>query len=80
MGVVWVWNLKTPDTGNFAAVAADWKETSRRSVDAVIDRIRRAGRARIALRENTCPECSYITRNVSFPAQCIYCGGPLRLL
>lgn len=80
MGVVWVWNLKTPETGGMSAVTADWKEASRRSVDEIINRIRSMGRTRITPKETACPECSYITRNIFFPAQCIYCGGPLRLL
>lgn len=77
MGVVWVWNLKTPEARNIAAVAADWRETSRGEVDAVIGRVRRGRRAGIALKGTPCPECSYIIRSDSFPAQCIYCGSSL---
>jgi hypothetical protein len=77
MGVVWVWNLKMPEAGKIAAVAADWRETSRGEVDAVISRIRRGRGTGIALRGTSCPECSYIIRNYSFPAQCIYCGSSL---
>jgi hypothetical protein len=46
-------------------------------VDAVISRIRRGRGTGIALRGTPCPECSYIIRNDSFPAQCIYCGSSL---
>ncbi|HVY54474.1 MAG TPA: hypothetical protein VHC46_01830 [Thermodesulfobacteriota bacterium] len=63
-----------------SALAADWREASRRSVDEIISRIRFVGSARAASKETVCPGCSYITRSVSFPAQCIYCGGPLSLL
>lgn len=77
MGVVWVWNLKTPEAGKIAAVAADWRETSRGEVDAVIGRVRRGRRAGIALKGTPCPECSYIIRSDSFPARCIYCGSSL---
>lgn len=80
MGVVWLWNLRTPETGDMNPAAVDWKESSRRTVDAIIDRMKGSARARIIFKETVCPECSYITRNISFPAQCIYCGGPLGLL
>jgi len=80
MGVVWVRNPKASETGDMSAIAADWREASRRNVDAVIERIRRAERARVAFKETACPECSYITRNVFFPAQCTYCGGSLQPL
>jgi 5-methylcytosine-specific restriction endonuclease McrA len=80
MGVMWVWNLKTPEMGNINAAAGDWREASRRNVDEVIGRIRSMRRKRIAFKETACPECSYITRNVFFPAQCIYCGGSLQSL
>jgi len=79
MGVMWVWNLKTPGTGAMSAVV-DWRESSRRSVDEVIGRIRSMRRERAAFKETACPDCSYITRNISFPAHCIYCGGSLRFL
>ncbi len=79
MGVMWAWNLKTPKMGDTNAVV-DWREASRRSVDEVIGRIRSTKRARIAFKETACPECSYIARNVFFPAQCIYCGGSLQSL
>ena len=79
MGVVWLWNLKTPETGTISATVSDWRELSRRRVDEIIGRSRFAGIARIVRRETVCRECSYIIRNVSFPARCIYCGEPLRL-
>ena len=80
MGVMWVWNIKTPETGDMTAVAVDWREASRRSVDEIVNRMRLVGRGRISSKKTACPECSYITRSVSFPAKCIYCGSPLRLL
>lgn len=80
MGVVWLWNLKTPVTGGISAAVSDWRESSRRNIDEIISRTRFVGRVRVAPKETACPECSYITRNIVFPAQCIYCGGPLRLL
>lgn len=77
MGVVWVWNLKIPGARKMNAAAADWRETSREEVDAIIARVRRGRRAGIALKGAPCPECSYIIRSDSFPAQCIYCGSSL---
>jgi hypothetical protein len=78
MGVMWVLNLKTPEMGDINAAAGDWRESSRRNVDEVIGRIRSMGRKRSAFKGTACPDCSYFTRNVSFPAQCTYCGGSLR--
>ena len=66
-----------PEAGKIAAVAADWRGTSRGEVDAVISRIRRGRGVCVATKETSCPECSYIIRNDSFPAQCIYCGSSL---
>jgi len=80
MGVVWVWNPKAPETEVMSAIAADWREASRRNVDEIIGRIRSTRETRMAFKETACPDCSYITRNVSFPAQCIYCGGSLQSL
>lgn len=72
--------MKSPDMVDMSASVVDWREASRRSVDEVIGRIRSMRRTRIVFKETACPDCSYITRNVSFPAQCIYCGGSLRTL
>lgn len=80
MGVMWIWNLKSPEMVDMSASVVDWREASRRSVDEVIGRIKSMKRKRTAFKETACPDCSYITRNVSFPAQCIYCGGSLRTL
>lgn len=77
MGVVRVWNLKTPEAEKMNVAAADWRETSRGKVDAVIKKIRREREAEITKKGTPCPECSYIIRNDSFPVQCIYCGSSL---
>ena len=77
MGVVWVWNLRIPEVRKTNAAVVEWRRASRGEVDAVISRIRRGRGACVATKETSCPECSYIIRNDFFPAQCVYCGGPL---
>ncbi len=74
MGVVRAWNLRMPEA---RATVNDWRETSRGEVDAVISRVRCGKGTGIALKGTPCPECSYIIRRDSFPAQCIYCGSSL---
>ena len=77
MGVVRVWNLKISEAGKMNVAATDWRKRSRGKVDAVISGIRRGKGTGIALKGTPCPECSYIIRSDSFPAQCIYCGSSL---
>jgi hypothetical protein len=77
MGVVWVRNFKAPREEEISTAALEWKKVSRGKVDAVINKIRRERETWITKEGTSCPECGYITRNTSFPALCIYCGGTL---